>query len=371
MGIRFERDSRRATNGPMIFFSIIKDETFSEEIRNAFYSGLSFYAYRYPGDHMFSFGSSEGYVEGLGTAGFAIGMFSPSKPFITIPYAGVKKEEFPVSLYSMPSSSTSYEDYSNEVESIVSDIKNGKCEKVVAARVIVKDEVLDIPEKFYELCLRFPDAFVFCFGTPATGCWIGASPELLLEGKETRLSTMALAGTRRKDLKNSISEKWDEKNLEEQQIVTDYISDIFSRHNLTPAIGEPFTRPTGSIEHICTMISASFGTRNKLEYDLDALLRDLSPTPALCGSPKTFALEEISRLENFERGCYGGFCGPFHSLHDFRLNVVLRCASVAEKRWCIYTGGGITSRSCVESEWKETALKVSNTFGRLEDTLRQ
>ena len=86
MGIRFERNNRKATNGPLIFFSIVKDEAFVEEIRGAYISGLSFYAYRYPGDSMMSYGSSEGYVVGIETPGFVIGMFDPSKPFLTIPY---------------------------------------------------------------------------------------------------------------------------------------------------------------------------------------------------------------------------------------------------------------------------------------------
>lgn len=359
MGIRFEKDTRRATNGPLIFFSILKDESFEEEIRSAFFSGLSFYAYRFPGDSMMTYGSSEGYLEGMDERkpGFIIGSFSPDKPILTIPYDGIKRSEIKTSLYKMPCKSTNFEEYSFEVSEIIRDIQSGKGSKVVAARTILKDTDFDIAEKFYELCRRFPEAFVFCFSTPATGCWIGASPELLLEGREGNLKSMALAGTRTANT----STPWDDKNVREQEIVADYIYAIFKMHNLTAEIGPTFNKVTGKIEHICTPISARID--DKEGFKLESFLKDLAPTPALCGFPKEFALKEISRLEKFDRGCYGGFCGPFRSLMDFSFNVVLRCASVDERKYCVYVGGGITAKSTVESEWKETALKVSNTFG--------
>ena len=355
MGIRFEMDSRRATNGPLIFFSIYHDEAFEEEIRSAFLSGLSFYAYRFPNDNMFSYGSSEGYVEGIGTPGFTIGMFNSNMPFITIPYDGTKRIETPLSLYTMPSRSTSWEEYSHEVEEIIKDLKDDPESKVVATRTVVKEiSNFDIADIFYETCSRFPESIVFCFSTPATGCWIGASPELLLSGKPGTLESMALAGTRA----YGTQEPWDEKNIKEQSIVKDYIVKIFDNNGLTPSIEENFNQRAGSIEHICTPIKAKLNGG----VNLGKLLKELSPTPALCGFPKDFALREIQRLENFERGCYGGFCGPFHSIEDFRFNVVLRCASVTEKRQCLYAGGGITSRSNIQKEWEETNLKLSNIF---------
>ena len=356
MGIRFERDTRRATNGPMIFFSILHDEVFEEEIRSAFVSGLSFYAYRLPGASMLTYGSSEGFVEGIGTPGFVIGLFSSRYPYITIPYEGVKTTGNPESLYTMPVESTPFEDYSKEVGAIINLLKAGKGEKVVAARVLVKSGSMDVADKFYEFCQRFPDAFVFCFSTPATGCWIGASPELLLEGKEGNLISMALAGTRPAGSPG----EWDAKNMEEQEIVTQFISDCFIKEKLIPDIGEKFTKVTGNIEHICTPIEAKV---ENSDFNLESLLKVLSPTPALCGSPRDFALTEIEKLEKFPRGCYGGFCGPFRSVVDFYFHVTLRCASVSEKRYCIYAGGGITAKSSVVSEWEETEMKILNTFG--------
>lgn len=379
MGIRFDKDTRRATNGPLIFFSLLRDENFAQEINSAFYQNLSFYAYRMPGDSMMTFGSSEGYVEGLGTPGFVIGMFSPQLPLITIPYKGSKRVETKVSYYSQPQVSTPFESYSKEVEGIISDLKSGKGEKVVAARVEIREEQTELADKFFELNERFPNAFVFCFSTPATGCWIGASPELLLKSENGYLETMSLAGTRRAAGDDTA---WDAKNLEEQRIVTDYISGILKNNGLNPQIKGQYTKSYGDIEHICNEIAAplpsdytipgdlsSLDTNTPdnsyksdlnqgLSFDLEKFLRELYPTPALCGSPKDFAMQEIAKYESFDRGCYGGFCGPFRGIMDFHFNVVLRCASVSALRLCIYVGGGITKDSVISSEWTETQLKL-------------
>lgn len=375
MGIRFERGHKRATNGPLIFFSLLRDEIFAEEIRSAFVSGLSFYAYRFPGDSMMTYGSSEEYIEGIGEPGFVIGRFNPSLPVITIPYKRSAKCQEVISdnreprgenqdpyakgsehRYEMPLVSTTYEEYSHEVEDIVGAIRKGKGEKVVAARVIVKEKEFDLAEKFYDLCQKFPDAFIFCFSTPATGCWMGATPELLLESREGVIHSMALAGTRPINTQGP----WDEKNIEEQNIVTEYIVDIFRRNGFDPKVSHTFTKQAGSIEHICNLISAGCQDPNAKEErkgDIKKLIRDLSPTPALCGHPKSFALEMINKLENFDRGCYGGFCGSYRGDNDFTLNVVLRCASLTQQRCCVYVGGGITSQSHVSSEWNETQMK--------------
>ena len=351
MGIRFDRESRRPTNGPIIFFSDPSSEnSFSEEIRGAINSGLSFYAYRHPGDIMISFGSSEGYCEGLGIPGFVIGQFDPTQHFITIPYKGTGSRTYSGETYSFPHNSTSFQEYQREIENIISELSAYKESKTVAARVFIEKERIDPGATFFELHNRYPEAYIFCFSTPATGCWIGASPELLLKAKGDSLRTMALAGTR---IINSNS-VWDDKNIEEQRLVRQYISDIFDAHSLNPRQLESFTKKAGNIEHICTPFESDLcNDANELE----SLLHDLSPTPALCGSPRELSLKLISENESFQRGCYGGFCGPFHNPGDFTFNVVIRCASFTENEYCIYAGGGITVLSDLLQEWEETEMK--------------
>jgi len=76
-----------------------------------------------------------------------------------------------------------------------------------------------------------------------TGCWIGASPELLLEASGNGVKTMALAGTRAA----GESREWDCKNLEEQQMVTDFISETLSGNGLDISISPLYTRNAGKV----------------------------------------------------------------------------------------------------------------------------
>ncbi|MCH5223364.1 MAG: chorismate-binding protein [Muribaculaceae bacterium] len=354
MGIRYDSSFRRATNGPVIFFSDSTSEAlFAEEINGAIISGLSFYSYRLPGDMMITFGSSEGYVEGIGEPGFVIGRFDPEKPVITIPYKGCKSEKGGGSDYTMPLESTTREEYIREVEKYKEILKDYPRGKIVASRVMVRETSVDLAEIFFDFCKRFPEGYIFCFSTPATGCWIGASPELLLESSGGNLKTMALAGTRIA----CTTEPWDEKNIEEQRIVAEYIIETFRESGLEPSEGETFDKITGNIEHICTPIASPLPDR---DFNLPELIKKLSPTPALCGSPKEIALHAIKETEKQSRGCYGGFCGPYHSSRDFTFNVVLRCLSADQRRYCLYAGGGITLKSDAETEWEETEAKFHN-----------
>lgn len=356
MGIRYSRDTHRATNGPMIFFSDPSAEiNLTQEINGAISSCLSFYSYRRPGDMMVSFGSSEGVVLGYGTPGFVIAPFSPEHQVVTIPYSPVKEMiRSAAGTSTFPSHSTTPEEHASEIQEIQRALQEIGGGKIVAARAICKEGSLDVGATFCDMCRRYPSAFVFAFSTPLTGCWIGASPELLLEGNAKGLHTMALAGTR----ELGHTGEWDSKNIEEQALVSEYIADCLKRHNLNPVVGDTFTKPAGSIEHLCTPIVAET-TGMEDSRRLAALLSDLSPTPALSGYPKDVALKVISECENFDRSYYGGFCGPYRNPADFSFYVTLRCALAEEERYALFAGGGITLKSDAGKEWEETEMKAS------------
>ena len=363
MGIRFEYGARKATNGPMIFFSDpVSEINLKEEIRGAIESRLCFYAYHMPGDMMVTFGSSEGFIEGVGQPGFVISPFYPDGGIITIPYAPTPRnnahEEYP-----FPEASTSEEQHRHEVEKIIGNLKELQAAgnapattggKIVAARVRVGNDAISPAETFLTLVRQYPDAYTFCFSTPRTGCWIGATPELLLESRGEILSTMALAGTR----PCGTPGEWDEKNREEQEMVADYILSTLRRNGCQATASQPVTKPAGGIEHICTSISANPSEKLRTASGLADLLTDLSPTPATAGLPKEVALELIKGTERFSRAYYGGFCGPYRSPGDFTLFVILRCARIEAERYALFAGGGITVRSNPEEEWDETNLKL-------------
>lgn len=356
MGIRYDRDTMRRAAGPTIYFT---DPTslimLTNEIRSTLEKGLPLYAYRRPGDMTITFGSSSKVKEGLGTAGFVIAPFLPTLPYLVIPYRegeGKKAAEEIISPF--PDKSTTKDEYREELNAIREALTKNGGGKIIAARRIVEDGKVDVTATFFELCRLHPHSFVYCFHTPQTGCWIGASPELLLEGRRGTVATMALAGSRQA----GSDHPWDSKNIEEQEMVAEYIEETLISNSIRIEREEPFTRQAGKVEHICTMFQGE-PEKAFTPATLGSLLHDLSPTPALCGVPKELALSVINQQEKNTRGCYGGFCGPYRSAEDFTFYVNLRCAQIEEERYCIYSGGGITLKSDAEKEWDETELKAT------------
>lgn len=242
------------------------------------------------------------------------------------------------------------EEYADYLSHIKKSIDGDLERKTVAARrkrVPVTRSVNDI---FKNLCESFPQAFVFYIDTEDNGCWIGASPELLLKREGNTLESMALAGTR----SAGCDAPWDEKNLREQAIVTKTIKETFENHGLLCRETEVQTKNAGSIEHLMTRLSAECSD----EVDISALLNELSPTPALCGYPREVSLETILKYEG-DRELYGGYMGVINPKGNFLLNVILRCAGLENEREAVlFGGGGITAMSETEAEWMETEKKM-------------
>ncbi|MDE6270014.1 MAG: chorismate-binding protein [Muribaculaceae bacterium] len=207
---------------------------------------------------------------------------------------------------------------------------------------------VDINAAVSSLFAHYPDAFCHCYYTPATGLWLGATPELLLEWRNGHVGTMALAGTRRADSPG----RWDTKNVREQAYVTDYVTDVLRSKGLEPELEETGTLRYGGIEHICTRIKA----RVAGDFDPMTLIDRLSPTPAVAGMPIAAAMDEISEIEDAPRRCYAGWVA-IRRADCLQAYVNLRCAQLSDSGWCIYAGGGITAESDPEAEWRETEAK--------------
>ena len=220
--------------------------------------------------------------------------------------------------------------------------------KVVLSRIIPwKNESFNELEHFIQLAKNNPSAFCYLIYIPNTLCWMGASPELLVNYMKNTFTTVALAGTKKKE------ENWTEKEYEEQQMVTNYIEEIIKKYQLSISKSQTITISISpEIEHLKTTISI-----NGVNYEMaNKLLSELHPTPAVCGYPKDKAFELIKKIEKHDRLFYTGFVGLKQN-EEMQLYVNLRCASVLEDSVLVYVGGGITKKSNPEKEWEETQRK--------------
>ena len=209
--------------------------------------------------------------------------------------------------------------------------------------------------------------FAFQFYHPGTGWWLGNTPEVLLEHDKGSgvFRTMALAGTRLQGCPGP----WDAKNLDEHRFVVDFIAETFRRHGLEVEIGRTDTVPYGRhIEHLHTPVAGIAGDHLP---DFETIAADLSPTPALCGYPRTEALEHIARFETHDRLCYGGYI-TVDTPEKTVAFVNLRSMRYDERgRYNIYVGGGITADSVPEDEYAETAAKARSLLEPLEEIIAE
>ena len=259
----------------------------------------------------------------------------------------------------------SKKDYLQQVNTLISRIKNGEVRKVVLSRVIEKllPWNFDFDLFYYTFQQSYPNTFVYLFHLPGKGIWAGATPETLLNRNGSFYETMALAGTQKR-LLDGMPIHWDEKEKEEQAFVTDFVEEqIKSLALKNYERSQAETVFAGSLAHICTRFRLPVKV---LHEKTGRFVRLLHPTPAVCGLPKEKAWQLISETEKHQRHFYTGFLGPWQMENTAHLFVNLRCAEFFDKKLALYAGGGITAGSVPEKEWQETEDKSATILSVVE-----
>ncbi|WP_299675617.1 isochorismate synthase [uncultured Tenacibaculum sp.] len=295
--------------------------------------------------------------------GFVFAPFDNSKQSILIPLRQSKilKEKVDVSevetkiLDNHDSLISNKDGHIELVKNGIEAIKDNHFKKVVLSRrELVEINNFDVVTVYERLLANYPTAFCYVWFHPEVGLWMGATPETLLDVKENEFSTMSLAGTQVYNAEKGIS--WGEKELDEQQLVTDYIAKKLEEVSVNLNVEQLETFKIGNLLHLRTKISG------KAKDDIANVIKVLHPTPAVCGFPmqesKTFILEN----ENYDRSFYTGFLGELNipKKNDEKsssLYVNLRCMQIKEDKAILYIGGGITKDSNPEKEWEETKVK--------------
>lgn len=268
----------------------------------------------------------------------------------------------------IPNSQIFYDSYSQEeyqilIEKTIQNIKEDRLGKVVISRSKqFPADKFDALKGFKSLVENYPNACVYLFGHEDCGVWMGATPETLVQGKGNEISTLSLAGTKVKGCESEFGPK----EFAEQQLVTDFINEIFENNPGLEEIkiGDREISQAGNLVHLCTKIKA----QKTEQFNLEQFLMDYHPTPAVGGNPKKQALKLISKLENHSRSYYSGYFG-LKKKDSFHYFVNLRCMQLFDKSVVLYAGGGITAESQAFEEWQETESKMKTLLNVLEDQL--
>ena len=321
------------------------------------------------------------FLDNYNQKGFVFAPFDTSSKAIIFPLnkSDYSKENFPFGSFPettihYPPSNSDKKKHIELVNNGVDYIKNNQTPKIVLSRKeVLKIDSVSIIKTFQNLLNKYQNAFVYVWHHPKIGLWLGATPETLIQTRNNTFKTMALAGTQA--YKNTLDVKWENKEIQEHQFVTDYIVDQLSKMNITSNVSNTHTVKAGNLTHLKADISG----RLKNKQQLKELIQALHPTPAVCGLPKEKSKQFILENENYNREFYTGFLGELNfeidkrqrtnnrrniENHAYNFNEIqtnffvnLRCMQIKSNEINIYVGGGITKDSNSENEYLETVAK--------------
>lgn len=263
--------------------------------------------------------------------------------------------------------------YPQAVAQALEAIAAGDYEKIVLARGIELEsdrpwQPLDTLNRLRE---RFSGCFTFSFAGGDARSFIGATPERLLQIRNGRLLTEAIAGsaprgsTAGEDAKHARDLLESEKDLHEHICVRDSILRRLQKVGVEGrAEAQPQLLLLANVQHLRTRIEAE--VRDSVHL-LD-ILPEMHPTPAVGGSPREDAVPHIAELEKIERGLYAGVVGWFNHLNEGEMIVGIRSALIEGKSARLYAGAGIVEGSDPEKETRETELKLRALLDVLADS---
>ncbi len=336
-----------------------------EQIEHQYALGLPFVAYRKPNDTtfhgFFQHDDTLCFTDTLEEEGFVFAPFDATQKAILIPKAKASfySEVFVLRASEDHNASRAWrEDEANKAKHIrlvkeaIAEINTTAIAKIVISRseaIPVKDVVISL--LFESLMHHYPTAFVYVWYHPKVGLWLGATPETLVHFQHPHFQTMSLAATQ--VYKDTVAVTWGAKELEEQALVTQFITDQLHQITSTLDVRDRETIKAGNLLHLKTAVHGSLSSTANLKD----LVQALHPTPAVCGLPREAAKDFILRKEGYDRQFYTGYLGELNMDNATRLYVNLRCMQLHDNNALLYVGGGITEASDPVKEWEETVAK--------------
>ena len=252
--------------------------------------------------------------------------------------------------------------YAAAVRSGLQLIRDGKVDKIVAARDIHAQSNASIdPMVLMDALVRlYADCYLYFHASSPGVYFISATPERLARTADGRFSTNAVAGTMPRnpgELEDAIHERMlleSEKNLAEHTFVLDMLKETAAGFCSEVASEETRVVTLRNVFHLLTPVSGTLAEGKTLADAVAAL----HPTPAVCGAPRAAALQGIRDIENFKRGLYAGCAGWMDAAGNGEGAVTIRSALIRNNSARIFAGAGIVRDSNVDEEVRETRLKA-------------
>ena len=213
------------------------------------------------------------------------------------------------------------------------------------------DEPLDALRLTAFLQRRAPHATVFACALPNGSWFLGASPEQLFWRSENRITTEAVAGTRRHTEAHELLSS--EKDLAEFRYVEAHLEERLAPLCRNLERSPIRLRSAANVQHLSSETTGTL-THNATDSEL---IHALHPTPAVCGVPREAARAWLKSHEPFERGYYAGLVG-WSAKTSAQWTVAIRSALLEENKLHLYAGVGLVQGSEAAAEWNELEAKI-------------
>ncbi|NBP69400.1 MAG: aminodeoxychorismate synthase component I [Cytophagia bacterium] len=187
------------------------------------------------------------------------------------------------------------------------------------------------------------------------------SPESFVKISEGKIFAYPMKGTIDASVENAEQKILaDEKELAEHVTIVDLI-----RNDLSIISDQVHVKRFRYIDKIKTQHKVLLQVSSEIEGELPfnyekhlgGLIWSLLPAGSVSGAPKKKTVEIIRQAEGEDRGFYTGVMGYFDGM-NLDSAVMIRCIEHKNGKLFYRSGGGITTQSDCESEYKEALSKI-------------
>ncbi len=262
-----------------------------------------------------------------------------------------------------PESNLSESKYYANIETAKSHIRAGDIFQVVLSQRFAMQIECD-PFDIYR-ALRFINPSPYMFFLRIDNLHIvGASPEMLVKVRNSRVEYGPIAGTRPRgktpEEDSSLSRELlaDEKERAEHIMLVDLGRNDLGRVCNFGSVKVTDLMRIEKYSHVMHLVSSVEG---ELRKDLDCFhaLESCLPAGTVSGAPKVRAMEIIEALEPRRRGVYGGAVGYVDFSGNLDTCIALRTLIIKDGVAYIQAGGGIVADSQPQKEREESINKAS------------
>lgn len=191
---------------------------------------------------------------------------------------------------------------------------------------------------------------------------IGASPEMLVRVEKGVITTVPIAGTRKRGKTLEEDEELarelvaDEKERAEHTMLVDLARNDVGRVAEFGSVHVDGFMSVEKFSHVQHLVSVVEGNLAP-EYDAFDAFSSCFPAGTVSGAPKIRAMQIIDEIEPSERGLYAGAVGYIGFDRVLEFAIAIRTLEVSGTTARVQVGAGIVADSVPASEWEETENK--------------